>query len=432
MNFIADLITTPTKEHLLLNRYIIIMISLVFLLYLGILFGAQLLSLIYFNRSRSEENPFFLKLSRDLAETFLGNKAAGIVMAIIPSLILLITFSQNLYDANILITQHLSYLFYFTTAGVIFALLFKSALFDESKNDQLRNLWGSLSILSLVLAVFTFISSTSLILFPSKWGLVRMQVPVFFDFNIVVRFLIFFAAAFAVTGSAIIFFFFNWMGGKEGLDEQYRSYIRKLGGGLSLAFTLSLPLLIVWNFKTIPPIAETLDAYWMAAGVVILLLIIAYLLYGLLRSADIKYGTPVFILFIIAFLGFIVTENIARERALTEHTTHLMVMAEEIEAQIALQRGEAEGTPEADLALGKQVFDTKCIVCHRFDQRLVGPPYNDVLPKYEDNMEALVGFILNPVKINDEYPIMPNQGLKPQEARAVANYIMDQFQSQNQ
>lgn len=432
MNFISDLITTPTKEHLLLNRYIIILISLVFLIYIGILFGSLFLSLIYFNRSRSEENPSFLKLAKDLAETFLGNKAAGVVMGIIPSLVLLITFSQNLYDTTILIGQHFSYLFLLITAAVVFSRLFKNALLDESKTDQLRNLWGGLAVLSLVLAVFTFVSSTSLILFPSKWNLVRMQIPVFFDFNIVVRFLIFFAFAFAVTGSAIIFFFFNWMGGKQDLDEAYGGYVRKLGGGLSLAFTLMLPLLIVWNFKTIPPVAETSDAYWTAAAVLVLLLVIAFLLYSLLTSANVNLGSSIFILFIGAFLGLTVTENIARERALTEHTSHLMVMAEEIEAQIALQRGEVEGSAEADLALGKQVFDTKCSVCHRFDQRMVGPPYNNVLPKYEDNMEALVDFILNPVKVDDEYPIMPNQGLKPQEARAVAQYLMNQFQSQDQ
>ncbi len=106
-------------------------------------------------------------------------------------------------------------------------------------------------------------------------------------------------------------------------------------------------------------------------------------------------------------------------------------MAEEMEAEIALQRGEAEGTGEVDLGLGEQVFNTKCIACHRFDQRLVGPPYNDVLPKYENDLEGLVDFILNPVKVNEDYPMMPNQGLKPQEARAVAQYIMNQFQSEN-
>jgi cytochrome c1 len=59
---------------------------------------------------------------------------------------------------------------------------------------------------------------------------------------------------------------------------------------------------------------------------------------------------------------------------------------------------------------------------------LVGPPYNEVLPKYVNNKDALVQFILNPQKINPAYPAMPNQGLKPNEARAVAEYILSTYQ----
>jgi len=36
----------------------------------------------------------------------------------------------------------------------------------------------------------------------------------------------------------------------------------------------------------------------------------------------------------------------------------------------------------------------------------------------------LVDFVMNPVKKNPEYPSMPNQGLKPNEAKAVAEYIL--------
>ncbi len=73
---------------------------------------------------------------------------------------------------------------------------------------------------------------------------------------------------------------------------------------------------------------------------------------------------------------------------------------------------------------GEEIFSAKCSACHRFDAKLVGPPYNTVLPKYENNREQLVKFILNPVKVNPEYPPMPAQGLIPPEAEAVADYIL--------
>jgi len=439
MNFISNLITTPTKEHLLLNHYIIIIISLVFLTYIGILFGSVFLSLIYFNRSRSEENPFFLKLAKDLASTFIGKKSTGLILGIIPSFVLLVSFSQILYDSSILISQYFLYIFLFTTASVLFAHLYQNSMLNDEKNEQVRNLWGALTLVGLVLMIFTFISTTGLILFPSRWTLVRMQIPVFFDFNIVVRFMIFFAAAFAVTGSAIIFFFFNWGGGlpaqsytqagKQNLDKDYREYVAKLGGGLSLGFTLLLPLLIVWNFKTIPPLAETYAAYWVAVAALVLLLVIANLLYLLLKNSNVKYGSSIFVLLIITLLVMTVNDNIAREQALTQQSLILAAKADEVEMEIKMEQEQAKGTGEADIAIGEQIFNSKCIACHRFDQKLVGPAYKDVLPQFENDMDALVNFVLNPKKVNPDFPAMPNQGLKPQEARAVAKYIMHEYQT---
>ncbi len=73
---------------------------------------------------------------------------------------------------------------------------------------------------------------------------------------------------------------------------------------------------------------------------------------------------------------------------------------------------------------GKAVFETVCSSCHRFDSRLVGPPFNEVVPKYKGNVEGLKGFIRNPVKTNAGYPAMPKLGLKEEEIDAVARYLL--------
>ena len=74
---------------------------------------------------------------------------------------------------------------------------------------------------------------------------------------------------------------------------------------------------------------------------------------------------------------------------------------------------------------GKTIFDTVCAGCHRFDIRLVGPPFNEVVPKYHGDVEKLKRFIGNPVKVDPEYPTMPNLGLKEEEVDAVARYLVD-------
>jgi len=42
----------------------------------------------------------------------------------------------------------------------------------------------------------------------------------------------------------------------------------------------------------------------------------------------------------------------------------------------------------------------------------------------------LEAFIRNPVKVNPDYPQMPNPGLKPNEARALAKYLLETYQEE--
>jgi cytochrome c len=65
--------------------------------------------------------------------------------------------------------------------------------------------------------------------------------------------------------------------------------------------------------------------------------------------------------------------------------------------------------------------------CHRFDERLVGPPLADVLPLYKPNIDALKAFIANPTKRNPDYPPMPNPGLSSTQVGAVSEFVMKEL-----
>ncbi len=96
-------------------------------------------------------------------------------------------------------------------------------------------------------------------------------------------------------------------------------------------------------------------------------------------------------------------------------------------AEIEQSRTERGGAV-ASIQIGQEIYNTKCVACHRFDSRVVGPPYNSVLPKYEGKLDELKKFILNPVKVNPDYIAMPNQGLKPHEAESVAMFLMKEYE----
>ena len=76
--------------------------------------------------------------------------------------------------------------------------------------------------------------------------------------------------------------------------------------------------------------------------------------------------------------------------------------------------------------IGEEIYKVRCASCHKFDVKLVGPSHKEVVPKYFGKENQLVAYIKNPTKIDPEYPPMPNPGLKPDEAQAVADYVLEQ------
>ncbi len=81
---------------------------------------------------------------------------------------------------------------------------------------------------------------------------------------------------------------------------------------------------------------------------------------------------------------------------------------------------------------GKTIFDTKCASCHKFDQRLVGPPLQDVTKRRKP--EWIMNMILNPQQMTQENPAakelfatylvqMTFQDVSHDDARALLEYF---------
>ena len=81
---------------------------------------------------------------------------------------------------------------------------------------------------------------------------------------------------------------------------------------------------------------------------------------------------------------------------------------------------------------GKQIFRTKCLSCHRFDSRLVGPPLRGITQRRKP--EWIMNMILNPQQMTQEnkaakelfaqYLIqMTFQDVSQDDARAILEYF---------
>jgi cytochrome c len=133
-----------------------------------------------------------------------------------------------------------------------------------------------------------------------------------------------------------------------------------------------------------------------------------------------KYSASIFFVLIILFALMVIKDQFAFDTSTKKQFAILASNYEDYQTKLK----ESMGVAAAPIS-GADIYNGKCIACHKFDTRLVGPAYNDVLPKYEGKKDELVKFVLNPVKVNPDFPAMPNQGLKPNEAEAVATYLLE-------
>ena len=427
MNLFDSLLSVPRADHLQIAKYIVIVMSLLFIPYISILFGTTLFSLGFSVRGKFEENSLFTKFSKDLVDKLFGNWATALVMGVFPVVTMLISFSQMLYGTTANVSQYFLVLLINVAVAVLITFLYRKSFVNREKSFLVHVLLGLAALGGLKATFFIFSSTLSLVLFPERWSLIQSVVPLTFDWIVVARFSHFMMAALAMTGAAILFFFFNWMGGKKDMTTEYSDYVRKFGGGIALGMSIVSTIFLLWYFITLPVMAKSYGVFISGMIGVIVLLIVCYYAYALLRDAQVKHGKSVFGFFMLFFLIVLINDNIARENSLHYQNYALNILHLEKMQQIENDRAERGGA-EASIELGQQIYNSKCVACHQFEQRVVGPPYNSVLPKYEGDMEKLKQFILNPVKVNADYIAMPNQGLKPHEAESAAMFLMKEYE----
>lgn len=425
-------IAPPRAEHLLLAKYIIIVLSLLFVSYISILFGATILSLGFSFRGKSENNETFNRFSRDLVDTLMGSWGVVTAMVILPVLTIAISFGQVLYGTDMKVAQYFTIVFVLTMLAIVFAYAYKKSFATRDENFNMHLALGGIAVLLFHAAIFAFVSTVTFALYPENWKIITSALPLTYEWSMFARFAHFMTLSLAITGGAILFFFFNWDGGKANVDGAYGDYVRKFSGGLTLGMTVLQTLFMVWFLATLPQPAKSYDVYITGILAMGVLWLICYFAFSLLHDSKVSLGKIIFPLLMVFLLFVLVDEHFARENSLAYQNYKLTKMSEKFLSEVEQLRAERSGSATPSLAVGEEIFTSKCSICHQFDIRVVGPAYNDVMAKYENDLEALKTFILNPQPVNpNDYPGgMPNQGLKPHEAESAAMYLMEEFQKQ--
>jgi mono/diheme cytochrome c family protein len=187
----------------------------------------------------------------------------------------------------------------------------------------------------------------------------------------------------------------------------------------SVVGLLVLPLMLLVQVSRVNDEAMSAPLYSLTGAGLALFFLAAHFLYGYQRSSIGQSAAGGFFVFLLAASITIAADAVALGTATRVHAAFLSAQHEKNLEDLKASLGVTVVT-----FTGEDIYNAKCSACHLFDQKKVGPPYFETIPKYEGRKPELISFILNPIKINPNYPPMSNQGLKPAEADSIASYIL--------
>ena len=417
MEFLKDIALPQSAEHIQLLHYMLILILFLFIPFIGAIFGGTVLSVFYKKKEKIDLDENHRKFSQDIIEIVTVNKSVGFILGLVPLLTAIIIFSQLFQSSEN------SNLIYLGISFILFAIAFIFVYdyrYSFKSASRVRVLSGRIAIVFLFIALWFFSAGMSVAVFNDQWqpeGIISSL----FSSIVIIRFLFLLVSAFAITGGAILFGVFYSNDGKRNYNEEYGNFVKKKIVKVTFTCTALLPLMMFANLIIIPgsSLSGAVFAYIIIG---LFLLFLAYhFLYVIFFRFNSKFTALLFFSLLFMVLTIIISDQLVISNSTKVSSAILAVQYNEILADLKGEGGPVELN-------GEEIYQVRCSACHKFDVKLVGPPHNEVVPKYFGKEKELIAYIKNPTKIDPDYPPMPNPGLKPNEVKAVVDYVLSRVQ----
>jgi cytochrome c len=432
MELFNQYVLPPSAEHLELLRYLLMLTYLIFLPYIGIVIGSTLLSIFLNLGNKDVGETLYARIARDLMDMAIPSRAAMIVFGVLPLPVIWVVYGQWFIHSTVNTMHLLPVGGALIIAGLFALAAYRQTLRPEGQNSITNIGLGATGLGILVLGAYILFGSVTRFFDPERWFLSHHAVRTLTSWNLIWRFTMFIAASLAITGGAILFFFFRWPGDARKMTEREARFTKNLGAAVSIGGILLFPIVGFFYHITLPIAALSASLYGVGIAMLAVMFIVFVYAYRAIIEPKPRFGVRAFILFLVLFSLMIVGDQITLVNATREHIAGLVTEAEEREAEVKLEREAMRSAAfVADPVRGEQVFNEVCSTCHRWEERLVGPPYSEVLPKYVGRESDLVSFIQRPSKVNPDYPPMPAQGIPLGDMKSVAAYLLSEMESRS-
>lgn len=451
MDFLDKLVLPQSSHHMVLLKYLLVLTYLIFIPYFSLLVGTNLLSVIYNRIAAKNNNSIAYKYAKELVDLVTFNRSIVFGLGIVPLLSSMFCYAQLLHLSPLNTSGYLLVTIILFLIGISFLYSYKNSFHlkdileaastkvdkDENLERDINNLsskaniafqkYGLYSLFALFAAAYIFFGTVKLAADSSRWESVSSVLGVIFSVSSLANFGFFIIISLLVTSSVILFNYFRPNTESVTAGEEVKNLAKSSSLTIGMFSVILFPVFLLLNTLLLPEGSLADGIFLLLAVIMFLIIITANLYYLMMKNSNTRYSNSLVFIVLLLLVSVTVKDQLAFDTSSQLQFEKLAQNYEEY--QIKMKEELGIGVVEVS---GADIYNGRCVACHQFDKKVLGPPYNSVLPKYESDMPGLVKFIMNPVKVNPEYPAMPNQGLKPNEAQAVAEYLMNTYKEKNQ
>lgn len=443
MELLDKFVLPQSAHHMVLIKYLLVLTHILFISYISVLLGSLIYTIYFKRRFEKTGDPLYYEFSKDLIDLATFNKGTAFAFGFVPLLSAMFGYSQLLHGTSINVGDYLFVAMLFLLASLILIFTFKYSIHlkdiflvaETGKTDNVRskeeieNYKSSTSVLykktgvygliCLLIAVYWYTSAVQVATDILSWNPDKGILYFIFSLNTLASFIQTLSISLTLTSLVVLYKFFRPNRELTLEDEKYLSFIKNFSLKSAALYSLLVPVTIVLATFSKPVASLSFDFFGTTIFAMLLVLLISVLAYVMLKENSVRFASLAIFLFVIVYGTLVLRDQYSFDTATQAHYAYLSAEYDNYEMGLKEKFGITKVVVN-----GADIYNTKCIACHHFDKKVVGPPHNAVLPKYEGKKDALVKFILNPVKVDPAYPAMPQQGLKPNEAEAVADYML--------
>jgi cytochrome c len=444
MEFLNNFVLPQSAEHIELLHYMLMIVLFLFIPFIGMVFGGTLISVIYKKKADHTNNENYFRLAKEAVEITTINKSVGFILGVAPIITALLIYSQILHNSKVTNLNYLGLSLIFVSVALIFIYSYKYSLsfnriFRTISKSQLADPFvtedidrlseesrrisakaGITGIIFLFVGLWFFVTALTIPAMYNFWN-VSTFLGGLFQWEVLSRFIFYLLFAVTIAGGMILFTFLEGEKTKRIKDEEYSAFVKQKIVRISFYSAIFIPLFLLINLFGLPKDSLTGPVFTYAIISLGILFLGYHFLYMLTKEVKGTIASLFFFTLIFSIAAFIISDQKAMATSTKEHS---VVLSTEFDKYLADLKGEGK-TVSINAA---ELYQVKCGACHSWDKKIVGPAHKDVIPKYVGKEAQLVAFLRNPVKVNPDYPPMPNPGLKPAEAEALAKYLIATYE----